>query len=129
GTNAVGLQVSLEGEDSRQDVNFPASAVGTDGRAFGVPRKHRLIPTLTAAYEVGVTGHTNLVLQLYASQSTILDTSLDQLKADKFQASFGLRSFRGHMVYGFAVTENLANFANTPDVGAALTLAWVALRP
>jgi len=129
GTNDYGLQASLQGKYSRQAVYFTASAVRTDGRAFGVPLKHRLTPTLTAAYEVGVTGHTNLVLQLYASQSTILDTTIDQLKADKFQASFGLRSFRGHMIYGFAVTENVANFANTPDVGVALTLAWVALRP
>jgi len=27
------------------------------------------------------------------------------------------------------VTENVANFANTPDVGVSLTLAWVALKP
>src|SRR5437867_6514346 len=129
GTNDYGLQASLQGKYSRQAVYFTASAVRTDGRAFGVPLKHRLTPTLTAAYEVGVAGHTNLVLQLYASQSTILDTTIDQLKADKFQANFGLRSFRGHMIYGFAVTENVANFANTPDVGVALTLALVALRP
>ena len=40
-----------------------------------------------------------------------------------------LRSRRGHVIYAFAVTENLGNFENTPDVGVSLTLAWVSLRP
>jgi uncharacterized protein DUF3187 len=129
GTDDYGLQTSLQGKFSRQALYFSASFVRTDGRVFGVPLRQRLVPTMTAAYEVGVTGHTNFILQLYASESTIRDTTIDQLKADKFQASLGLRSHRGHLVYGFAVTENVANFANTPDIGATLTLAWVALRP
>jgi len=29
------------------------------------------------------------------------------------------------IVYAFAVTENVANFENTPDVGATLTFAWI----
>ena len=57
------------------------------------------------------------------------DTTIDQLKADKYQASLGLRSLRSHLVYGFAMTENVENFANTPDIGVSLTLAWIALRP
>jgi len=129
GTDDYGLQASLQGKFSRQAVYFGASAVRTDGQVFGVVLRQVVIPTVTAAYEIGVTPHTNAILQLYASESTVRDTTIDELKADKFQASLGLRSLRGRLVYGFAVTENVANFANTPDIGVSLTLAWIALRP
>lgn len=76
-----------------------------------------------------MTEHSNFIVQAYASQSTVRDTTIDELKANKYQASLGVRSLRGHLVYGFAVTENIANFSNTPDVGVSLTLAWVALKP
>jgi uncharacterized protein DUF3187 len=129
GTNDYGLQLSLQGKFTRQAVYLEASEVRTDGKVFGVALRQRSIPTLTAAYEVGVTSHTNMVVQLYASQSTIQDTTIPELKADKYQASLGARSMRGRLVYGFAVTENVENFGNTPDVGVSMTLAWVARRP
>jgi len=129
GSNDYGLQASLQGKFSRQAVYFGASVVRTDGQVFGVALRQVVIPTLTAAYEVGVTPHTNAIVQLYASESTVRDTTIDQLKADKFQASLGLRTVRGQLVYGFAVTENVANFENTPDIGVSLTLAWIARRP
>ena len=65
------------------------------------------------------------MLQLYASESTVRDTHLDEIKANKYQASLGLRSRRGRLIYGFAVTENVANYQNTPDVGLSLTLGWI----
>ena len=68
-------------------------------------------------------------MQVYASQSAVRDTTIAEIKANKYQASLGLRSRRGQAIYGFAVTENLENFENTPDVGVSLTLAWVTLRP
>lgn len=80
----------------------------TDGRVSGVPVGRRVVPTLTAAWEVGLTRRTNAILQVYASESTIRDTTLDELKANKYQASLGLRSRHGNLVYGFAVTENVA---------------------
>lgn len=129
GSNDYGLQASLQGQFRRQGVYFSASAVRTDGRVFGVPLGNHVIPTLTAAYEVGVTRNTNVILQLYASESAVRDTSIEEIKANKYQASLGLRSRRGNLVYGFAVTENVANFQNTPDVGVSLTLAWISPRP
>lgn len=77
----------------------------------------------------GVTHNTNVILQLYASESAVRDTSIEEIKANKYQASLGLRSRRGNLVYGFAVTENVANYQNTPDVGVSLTLAWISPRP
>src|SRR5882762_5582632 len=89
GTDDYGLQASLQGKFSRQAVYFGASAVRTDGQVFGVVLRQVVIPTVTAAYEIGVTPHTNAILQLYASESTVRDTTIDELKADKFQASLG----------------------------------------
>jgi uncharacterized protein DUF3187 len=129
GTNDYGLQVSLQGKFDRQGAYFTASAVRTDGRVFGVKLPKLTVPTLTAAYEVRLTEATNAIVQLYASQSTIQDTTIEELKTDKFQASIGLRTLQGRMVYGFAITENLLNFANTPDIGVSLNVAWMALRP
>jgi Protein of unknown function (DUF3187) len=125
GSNDYGLQASLQGTFARQGLYLSTSLVRTDGRVFGVTLGSRVVPTVTAAYEVGVTRHTSAILQLYASQSAIRDTTLDKVKANKYQASLGVRSRRGELVYGFAMTENVANFENTPDVGFSLTLAWI----
>jgi uncharacterized protein DUF3187 len=129
GTNDFGLQASLQGKFRRQGAYFGTSFVLTDGRVFGVKLGSRVVPTATAAYEVGLTRRTNFILQLYASESALRDTSIEEIRSNKYQASLGLRSRHGHLIYGFAVTENVANFQNTPDVGASLTLAWVSLQP
>ena len=129
GSNDFGLQTSLQGKFRRQGIYFSTSLVRTDGRVFGVKLGSRAVPTLMTAYEVGLTGHTNFILQLYASESALRDTTIAEIRANKYQASLGLRSRHEHLIYAFALTENLANFENTPDVGATLTLAWVSLRP
>jgi hypothetical protein len=129
GTNDFGLQASLQGKFRRQGIYFSTSFVRTDGRVLGVKLGGRVVPTLTTAYEVGLTGHTSFILQLYASESALRDTAIEEVRDNKYQATLGLRSRHGHMIYAFAVTENVANFENTPDVGASLTLAWVSLRP
>jgi hypothetical protein len=129
GSNDYGLQASLQGLYRRQGIYFSASAVRTDGKVLGVALGNRVIPTLTVAYELGITRDTNVILQLYASESAVRDTPIEEIKANKYQASLGLRSRRGNLVYGFAVIENVANFQNTPDLGVSLTLAWVAPRP
>jgi len=129
GADDYGLQASLQGKFRRQAVYVSTSFVWTDGRVLGVKLDRQVVPTLTAAYEVGITRRTNGIVQVYASQSTVQDSTIEEIKANKYQASLGLRTRRGHLVYGFAVTENLKNFANTPDVGLSLTVAWLSLRP
>ena len=56
--------------------------------------------------------------QLYASRSSVQDLSIDEITAG-----------RDRFIYGAAVTEDIRNFENTPDVGLSLTLAWAALKP
>ena len=43
--------------------------------------------------------------------------ALDELLATKYQLSLGLRHRRGANLFTFAVTENLHNINNTPDIG------------
>lgn len=129
GANEYGLQTSLQGKLRRQGAYFSAGVVRTDGRVLGVHLGQSIVPTLTAAWEVGITSHTNAIVQAYASQSVLRDTTLEEIKANKYEASFGVRSHRGPWVYGVAVIENIAHFENTPDVGLALSLAWLSLKP
>ena len=128
GTNDYGLQLALQGKFRRQAIYLSAAGVSTDGRVFGIPLQRRIVPTVTAAWEIGLTDHTNFIGQLYASRSTVRDSSVEVIQADKYQASLGLRSRRGRLIYGFAFTENLKNFENTPDVGLSLNVAWASLR-
>ena len=107
GTSDYGVQLSLQGKFTRQAVYFTASGVSTDGQVFGVPLERRVVPTVTAAYERVLTPHTNFIGQIYASQSTVQDSSVSVIQADKYQASLGLRTHRGRMIYGFAFTENI----------------------
>jgi hypothetical protein len=129
GANEYGLQTSLQGKFKRQGAYFSAGCVRTDGRVLGVHLGQGTVPTLTAAWEVGLTEHTNAIVQAYASQSVLRDTTVEEIKTNKYEASFGVRSHRGHWVYGVAVIENIANFENTPDVGLSLSLAWLSLKP
>lgn len=128
GANDYGLQASLQGQFDHHGIYLSASAVRTDGKVLGVPLGSQVIPTVTVAYEAGLTRSTNVVLQFQASESAVRDTPIQEIKANKYQASLGLRSRRGPLLYGFAVTENVANFQNTPDIGISLTLAWIAAR-
>lgn len=125
GSNDYGVQASLQRKLGRQGIYLNASLVRTDGKVFGVPAGNRVVPTITAAYELALTRRTNAILQLQASESAIRETSLDEIKANKYQASLGLRSRQGRLVYGFSVTENLVNFQNTPDIGLSLMLGWL----
>jgi hypothetical protein len=50
-------------------------------------------------------------------------TTQEELTADKYQLTGGLQWERKSWVYRLAVTENLRNFENTPDVGGTVSVA------
>ena len=129
GTNDYGLQFALQGKFDRHAIYLNTSLVSTDGQVFGIPLERRIVPTFTAAYEAALTPHVNFIGQIYVSPSTVRDTTIEVIEADKYQASLGLRTRRGRLIYGFAFTENLKNFENTPDIGMSLSVAWAELRP
>lgn len=65
----------------------------------------------------------------YVSRSAVQETPLDELSTNKIQVTLGIqRLYRGNIVR-FGITENLANFDNTPDVGINLSVARILFGP
>jgi hypothetical protein len=87
----------------------------------------QVIPTALLGYEFRLTKKTNGILQLYASRSTVRDTTIEELSDNKYQVTLGVQTRRRENVLRFAVTENLANYSNTPAVG--VTLSYTRMVP
>ena len=87
-----------------------------------------LIPTLVLACSYAATPATSIIIQSYASRSAVRDTTIDELKNNKYQLSLGLQSSFHSWTGTFAVTENISNFNNTPDVGFQLGLSYTGGR-
>jgi hypothetical protein len=66
-----------------------------------------------------------VILQGYASRSVIQNTQIEELTEDKYQMSLGLQSRGKNILWSFALTENLSNFGNTPDIGAQVGVAYM----
>lgn len=126
GRSDAGAQISLQKFFDRQAFYLTASGVYFSGSANRVtPDLQKLIPTLVLGWERRLTRHTNAILQLYTSPSVVEGSELDELTAEKYLISLGLQARRGGWFYRFALTENLQNFSNTPDVGLTFSLARV----
>ena len=102
------------------------SAVYYAGSPNLAPNDAKVIPTLLVGYERHLTQNTHLILQGYASPSVYShkDTDLDELLATKYQASVGIYHRIGAGLISFAITENLQNLNNTPDIGFQLGFAF-----
>jgi hypothetical protein len=124
GENDYGVQISLQKFFRRQALYLTASGVYV-GSSPAEGFEDQVVPTALLGYELRLTRHTNAILQLYASRGDVRNTTIEELAADKYQLTLGLQSVRRGWVYRFALTENLANFENTPDVGVTLSLAKV----
>jgi hypothetical protein len=126
GRSDAGLQLSLQKFFDRQAFYVTASGVYFTGSDNPVtPDLEEIIPTVVLGWERRLTRHTNAILQLYASPSVVANSTLDELNADKYLVSLGLQAHRGGWFYRFALTENLQNFSNTPDVGLTFSVARV----
>jgi hypothetical protein len=124
GANDYGVQVSLQrffrGHAlylSLADIYYQTPDPGLSGDTW--------IPTLVAGWEARLSRHASFVLQGYVSESTVQETPLDELSATKIQATGGVRWFYRGYGLGFGITENIANFDNTPDIGVNLSLARI----
>lgn len=124
GTTDYGLQVSLQRFFRRNALYLSLAQVWVSSpeRAFA---DDEWIPTGVAGWETRLTRRVNLVLQLYASRSTIRETPLEELAADKLQATLGVQWRRGDTALRLGLTENLANFDNTPDVGVTFSVGRI----
>ena len=124
GADDIGVQVSLQ-RFFRQNALYLSIAGVYLGKSDFVQRDDRLLPTIVAGWETRLSRHANLILQSYWSESTVTNTALEELSADKIQATIGIQWMVGGNVLRLGVTENLANFDNTPDVGVTLSFARV----
>ena len=126
GRTDYGLQASVRRLGERNAVHMDLAAVWYAGESTPVPHEAQLIPTFVIGWEYKLTARTNLNLQGYASTSVYTrdQTDLDELLNPKFQASLGVRHQFDWGLLSFAVTENLQNLNNTPDIGFQLGYAW-----
>jgi len=124
GRTDIGVQISLQRFWGLQALYVNLAAVYYAGADNFVPEPSQVLPTLVIGYELRVAPRTNLILQGYISDSVYGrgQTGLHELLAKKYQMSLGVHHrWRAHLI-SFALTENLQNINNTPDVG--IQLGW-----
>jgi hypothetical protein len=126
GRTDFGLQATVQRFSDHHAFYASAAAVYYDGNLDTPRTQPQTVPTLVVGYERRLTARTHLIVQGYASLSVYSrqETDLDDLLKNKYQASLGFYQRRGRTVFSFAVTENLQNLNNTPDVGFQLGFAY-----
>ena len=126
GRDDYGTQLTLQRTWGRHAAYIAGSAVYYAGGPETPADEHQIIPTALFGYGFGITSSTTAILQAYASRSTVRDArDLEELPENKYQLSVGLQQRLGDVQWSLAVTENVSNFSNTPDVGAQLGLAYI----
>jgi hypothetical protein len=128
GEHDLGAQVTLQrrlGSTGRHAVYLAGSAVYYAGGPEVPGDESEIIPTLIAGYSYGFTRATSVILQGYASRSVVQHSTVEELTDNKYQLSLGLQSRTQNLLWSIAVTENISNFSNTPDVGFQLGLAYM----
>jgi hypothetical protein len=122
GHTDIGVQMSLQRFWERDAVYVNLAAVYYAGMEKFNPEPEQILPTLVVGYERRMTARTNLVVQGYLSQSVYEreQTDLSELLGTKYQLSLGVRHRRGRHLVTFALTENIQNINNTPDIGVQL---------
>jgi hypothetical protein len=127
GRTDYGLQASVRHLGDRIALHVDLAAVYYAGARVPAPHEAQIVPTVVVGWERKLTARTNANLQAYASKSVYRreQTDLSELLSDKYQLSLGLRHRFDCCVASFAVTENLQNLNNTPDIGFQLGFAWV----
>ena len=127
GHTDYGLQASVRRLGERNAIHLDLAAVYYAGQEMPAQQDKQVIPTIVIGWERQMSARTNLNLQGYASKSVYkrAQTDLDELLSDKFQMSLGVRHRFDCCLVSFAITENLQNLNNTPDIGFQMGFAWV----
>jgi hypothetical protein len=126
GRTDYGAQASVRRLGSKNALHIDFAAVYYAGEDIPSPHDAQIVPTLVIGWERKLTARTNVNLQGYASRSVYRreQTDLDELLSDKFQLSIGVRHRFDSLLTSFAITENLQNLNNTPDIGFQFGFAW-----
>ncbi|HEX7011868.1 MAG TPA: DUF3187 family protein [Steroidobacteraceae bacterium] len=128
GENDYGGQVTLQrrlGKTGRHAAYLSGSLVRYAGGPEIPGDEGQWIPTLIGGYSYGITPRTSFIIQGYASRSVVQNSTVEELTEDKFQISAGMQSRNKNVLWSLAVTENVSNFENTPDIGVQLGLAYM----
>jgi hypothetical protein len=123
GRHDVGIQAALGRRTGRHFLYGSMNAVYYSGGMAESPSAH-IIPTLVLAYSIAATPKTSFVLQACAGRSVVRDTQLSELKDNKYLLSIGAQSKIRDWTWNLALTENVANFDNTPDIGVQMALTY-----
>src|SRR6266513_3448307 len=120
--NVTGVQTCALPISGRHAAYLSAAAVRTRGSVLTATDRTEIVPTYIFGYEYSISQKTNIVAQYYVSPSVFTheDTDLPGLLKTKYQISIGLRHRVEASVWTFAITENMRNFDNTPDIGSPL---------
>lgn len=127
GRTDYGVQASLQRLGKHHALYLDVATTYYAGADYPVPQDSQIIPTVVLGYERKLTSHTNINLQGYISTSVYShdQTDLDELLGEKYQLSLGIRHLMKAFLISFAVTENLQNVNNTPDIGFQLGVAYI----
>ena len=126
GHTDIGLQATLQRFAGRHAAYLSVAAVRTTGSVLTSNDRTQIVPTYIFGYEYSHSQKTNIVAQFYVSPSPFRheDTDLPGLLSTKYQISLGLRHRSYASVWTFAITENVRNFDNTPDIGFQIGWAY-----
>jgi len=69
------------------------------------------------AYERALGSKTSILAQTTVAQSPFSDLGLDRLEKVSMQVTLGLKRVLGKQILLLGITENLAHFDNSPDIG------------
>ena len=123
----VGVQLTAQRFAGNHAYYASGSIVQYSGNPPPFTDSSMIVPTGTIGYEYRwLRAGTNLIAQLVVSRSTFTskETDLSELRCDKYQMSIGMRRRFANGYWTLAVTENLRNFDNTPDIGFQLGAAY-----
>jgi len=121
-TNDYGSQLLLQRSFERNALYFSLAGVSYRAPDRSVS-EDGWVPTVVAGWETRISRRANLVVQAAVSESTVQDTTLQELSASKIQATLGLQWLYQRYSFRFGITENYAHYDNTPDVGFNLSVA------
>ena len=121
----VGAQATLQYASGRHGLSASVAAVHTRTSIAGQGQERLTVPTFVAGYEFALYPRTAAILQGSVSRAAFGGgiTDLDELRGPKYQYAIGLRHRFKDSSLTLALTENVKNVNNTPDIG--LQLGWV----
>ena len=107
-TNDYGLQLLLQRAFTRHAFYLSLAAVDYRAPALSLA-DDSLIPTVIGGWEWRVWRRTDFVIQTSISKSTVQNTTLQELSAEKIQVTFGLQWLFAASSVRFGITENHAH--------------------